>query len=1339
MRDDFNAPFDNQNVLDPSKWSMYDNTTAYGRTQFGNPPTLGSDNDTNFLRLSLSNYNYNADPDYPFKGIEMFSAPFSRGIGKEFEARARVTNLPPGLIAAFWAYGSRGTWQTPDFRSDEIDIELLSKQPHNSLLLTNWNDWNPQNPTYNDGIHHSSQAVNAAGVDWTQWNTYKIRWLPDRTEWYVNNTLVLTMAAAHPDDPLTVRFNVWAPASDWPEAYSSNLTATTNSSLASSYNFDVDWVEVRSVVPTLSLDITPNTFSEAAGSSAATGTVTRNTDITAPLTVNLTSSNTAGATVATQVVIPAGATSIPFSIAAVDNFVVDGTKTSTLTASADQFVSATSPVTITDNDVAGIVVNPTSGLKTTEGGGTATFTVKLTSQPTADVTIPLQSSNPAEGIVNPANLTFTAANWNNPQTVTVSGVNDNVADGNKTYQIITAPATSADANYNNLDAADVSVVNQDDDVAGIIVNPTAGLITTEAGGTATFTVKLSSQPTANVTLGLASSNVAEGTVFPASLTFTANNWSVPQTVTVTGVDDFVVDGNQPYTIITAPAVSADSNYNGLNPADVAVRNTDNDSAGITVTPTSGLVTTEAGGSANFTVRLNSQPIASVSVGLSSSNPAEGVVIPSTLTFNASNWNIPQTVTAVGVDDAIADGDQPYTIITASALSGDANYNGLNPADVALVNRDNDLPVLTLTLNAGSVVEGNAVIGTVMRNTPPTADLAVTLTSSNAAIPVPTGVTIPAGQMAATFNIGTLDDATAQGDRTTIIAAVAGNLADNKVLTVTDNDVPTLTLSIAPTTFAENGQAIATLTRNTPNNTDLLVALGSSDVTAAAVPANVTIPAGSSTASFTVSGVSDHLFDNARPATISASSGSLNALPVMVTVTNSDVPPPPVISTITPGSGPVGTKVTINGSHLIGATVKFGAISAAVDATLSSDNSSVFQVPNTVPVGNATITVTTTNGSVNQAFTVTKLTSFTITGSVKTKTGGAVAGAKVVLLPFKGTAIPNANAVQDAMLDFLTAPTKAKTSSLDAAGTYNFTGLAAGIYAVVPYKVGTAFKTDPASALPYQVETLSTMNAESVNFVVSSGETVKPHVTVTRPTGNAAFTAANLPAAMGSASDSSIVLGVGIALAKINHSSTTSVNLSLYNWSTGSFDAPLTVGVTLDLFKLVKSAEIKAATVAGTTWTATLPHNLPVGNYRVLPFAVDKAFNVGYPLLAATGATATTGNFHINSASGTGKSLSFFKVVLSEANAQFGTSLVHLRFTSPLDAEMASDPAHYSVRVNGHNASVESAGYDANSYRVTLSLPEGGLQTGDKVTVAWNGLSDAQHFMLAEHTEILAIP
>ena len=111
------------------------------------------------------------------------------------------------------------------------------------------------------------------------------------------------------------------------------------------------------------------------------------------------------------------------------------------------------------------------------------------------------------------------------------------------------------------------------ETAGFTVSSISGN-TTEAGGTATFTVKLSSQPTANVTIGVSSSDTTEGTVSPSLLTFTSANWNANQTVTVTGVNDSLDDGNQSYTVVLAAASSSDSGYSGLNPNDVSVTNTD---------------------------------------------------------------------------------------------------------------------------------------------------------------------------------------------------------------------------------------------------------------------------------------------------------------------------------------------------------------------------------------------------------------------------------------------------------------------------------------------------------------------------------------------------------------------------------------------------------------------------------------------------------------------------------------------------------------------------------------------------------------------------------------------
>jgi hypothetical protein len=130
---------------------------------------------------------------------------------------------------------------------------------------------------------------------------------------------------------------------------------------------------------------------------------------------------------------------------------------------SDGTASDSETITITVLDGPGITVSPTSGLKTTEAGGTATFTVMLTSRPTDIVTIAVSSSDTTEGTVNKTSLTFTTSNWNVAQTVIVTGVDDSIRDGNINYTIILSSAVSTDPDYNNRNPADVQVTNQDNE------------------------------------------------------------------------------------------------------------------------------------------------------------------------------------------------------------------------------------------------------------------------------------------------------------------------------------------------------------------------------------------------------------------------------------------------------------------------------------------------------------------------------------------------------------------------------------------------------------------------------------------------------------------------------------------------------------------------------------------------------------------------------------------------------------------------------------------------------------------------------------------------------------
>jgi uncharacterized protein DUF4347/Big-like domain-containing protein len=328
-------------------------------------------------------------------------------------------------------------------------------------------------------------------------------------------------------------------------------------------------------------------------------------------------------------------------------------------------------VTVTDNTTAESVT-PLISIGPNQGN----FNVVLTSKPIANVTLSLLSSDNSEGVVtSPANktLTFTPANWNQVQSVTATGVNDDIQDGNISYNI-NLTASSSDTEYQGK-TAQATLINSDDDTAGLMVT-TTDATTDESGATATFTVVLKSEPSTDVTVTLASANSAEGGVTsPATktLSFNAANWDTAQPVSVTGVDDNSVDGTVNYTVNISSS-SVDANYNNLSDS-VSLSNADNDSAGLSVSTPASTSTSESGSSISYSLALNSMPAAPVTIALSSNDATEGSVSPAAITINPLDWDSPQTITVSGVDDSDLDGSKNYTI-TLVSTSTDTDYNGL---------------------------------------------------------------------------------------------------------------------------------------------------------------------------------------------------------------------------------------------------------------------------------------------------------------------------------------------------------------------------------------------------------------------------------------------------------------------------------------------------------------------------------------------------------------------------------------------------------------------------------------------------------------------------------------
>lgn len=377
----------------------------------------------------------------------------------------------------------------------------------------------------------------------------------------------------------------------------------------------------------------------------------------------------------------------------------------------------------------GVNVSPTTGLLTTGTGGTASFAVSLFTQPLSPVTVNLLSSRPDQGLLSTSSLVFTSSNWNVPQTVTVTGQDDNVVVGDQQYTV-SGSTSSADSAYAGLAVPVVHLINQESDAAVITVTPTSGLVTTESGGTDSFNVLLSSKPTSAVTIPVSSSDVTAGVPSVSQLVFTPDNWNQIQTVTVTGVSDHVISGSRTYKIILGAAVTADASYSGMKPSDVSILNVNTDVAGVTVTPTSGLVTTEAGGTASFTMALTSKPSSNVTIALASDDTSHGVPNVSQVVFTPANWNVAQTVTVTGARDYVDNGNQAYDIITAAAVSSDANYSGLEVADVSLLNIDIDTAGITVSPGAITTTKGGGT-GTfsVVLNSKPTAPVSIDLNSS----------------------------------------------------------------------------------------------------------------------------------------------------------------------------------------------------------------------------------------------------------------------------------------------------------------------------------------------------------------------------------------------------------------------------------------------------------------------------------------------------------------------------------------------------------------------------------------------------------------------------------
>ena len=381
------------------------------------------------------------------------------------------------------------------------------------------------------------------------------------------------------------------------------------------------------------------------------------------------------------------------------------------------------PSSLSDVVVAGMgrqVVLSTRSLSQGENAASASYSLRLSTRPSANVVIGLSvGDSTVAGITSATTITFTPDNWARPQSVTVVTVNDDV-DNDPHRSTAIAHAVS-DGEYAAVVAGSVEVVAVNDDTRGVTLSKNSFDLA-ENAGRASYTVRLNSQPTANVVLAISSSQATIARIVSsASVTFTPSNWQRPVTVMVEGVNDAIDNNLNRMAALTHQASGGDY---ASTPAVVArVEVLDDDTRGVRVSA-SAFAIAEVGGRASYTLVLETEPSGNVTVLLESGDGTVVTVSPPAVIFNTSNWSNAQTVNLVAVDDDIDSDPSRRANIFHRVLGGD--YAGFNIANVVVTATDSDVRGVSVSTSSLNIAEDGSAAYTVQLMTEPAGRVEIAL-------------------------------------------------------------------------------------------------------------------------------------------------------------------------------------------------------------------------------------------------------------------------------------------------------------------------------------------------------------------------------------------------------------------------------------------------------------------------------------------------------------------------------------------------------------------------------------------------------------------------------------
>ena len=168
-------------------------------------------------------------------------------------------------------------------------------------------------------------------------------------------------------------------------------------------------------------------------------------------------------------------------------------------------------------------------------GASASYTVKLATQPTGPVTVTVGGTAGTDLSVTENTLTFSATNWNTAQPVEVTAGQDDDA----VEDTATLTHTASGGDYNSV-TKDLPVTVTDNDTPELVLSKSELAVT--EGASASYTVKLATQPTGPVTVTVGGTAGTDLSVTENTLTFSTTNWNTAQPVEVTaGQDDDAVE------------------------------------------------------------------------------------------------------------------------------------------------------------------------------------------------------------------------------------------------------------------------------------------------------------------------------------------------------------------------------------------------------------------------------------------------------------------------------------------------------------------------------------------------------------------------------------------------------------------------------------------------------------------------------------------------------------------------------------------------------------------------------------------------------------------------------